>query len=825
MLPATPRCVLSSALLLSFAGCASVSPPSPVVVASSLPAPAAMVTPAQPSELAGALQRDDPETAAQLARPQAEAGNAEGQFVLGLLQDMGAGIKWDQGQARVWLEKSAGQGYDLARGYLAWKYEVGFGVDKADAATAALLRSQVVSHFHRSPFDRWISDGQNFVPNFARAFLWMSDAASRGDILAQTNLAAVYLGGPWTQPNSSLHIHWLKQAADQGDIASLERLALYCTIGLLLPKDHEQAFRYREAAAKAGSADSQFVVGQRYEDGDGVQADPAKAVPWYRLAAKQDHVDAIVRLENLLRAGAPGVEPDAIESLQWARRGAELGNAEALADEAGMLRDGRGAPRDLAAAAKLYEQSAQKGYAYGASMLGRMHLLGEVSGTPDYGNARHWFEIAAAKGNAWSMQQLGVIHENGRGVEKDPAQAFLWYERAAREGDGWSQNHVGWMLRQGIGVERDEEEAVTWFRLAAKNGEPLGDANLGYHYLQGLGVPRDLPQALEHLIAATRQLEDPWVSSNFLTVFGAGSEATQRVLFARVQACTEEPDFLDASGSLPELSLLFFETTSNDPRATQAAKNLLQRMASSDRRQSRAVLAFHAFIGRNMPCDPDRAHAWAEAAATDQLPGGERTLAEIDSICAPSYAARETARAKLHELADDGDGRAAWILFNRSLTGLGEPYNPKTTEEYAKKITDFHSIGDRLFVKQVSQFGSHYSSFNYSAIDEKVFASRVARVEAERGENVTCPPEMVDSKPPSYPLYLRLSGCEGKAEVEFIVTADGLPSEVHCRTSSHPLFALSAENCIKNWRFAPGRKNGVAVASRMIQEIVFHLKD
>ena len=69
-----------------------------------------MVTPAQPSELAGALQRDDPETAAQLARPQAEACNAEGQFVLGLLQDMGAGIKWDQGQARVWLEKSAGQG-------------------------------------------------------------------------------------------------------------------------------------------------------------------------------------------------------------------------------------------------------------------------------------------------------------------------------------------------------------------------------------------------------------------------------------------------------------------------------------------------------------------------------------------------------------------------------------------------------------------------------------------------------------------------------------------------------------------------------------------
>jgi TPR repeat protein len=51
------------------------------------------------------------------------------------------------------------------------------------------------------------------------------------------------------------------------------------------------------------------------------------------------------------------------------------------------------------------------------------------------GQARHWYEKAAAAGIAQAMLNLGLMYESGDGVAADVAAARQWYEKAAVAGD------------------------------------------------------------------------------------------------------------------------------------------------------------------------------------------------------------------------------------------------------------------------------------------------------------------------------------------------------------------------------------------------------
>jgi Sel1 repeat len=57
------------------------------------------------------------------------------------------------------------------------------------------------------------------------------------------------------------------------------------------------------------------------------------------------------------------------------------------------------------------------------------------TGEPDYVSASQWFAKAATHGLADSQFNLGILHENGMGVPKAPAEAYKWYALAAERGD------------------------------------------------------------------------------------------------------------------------------------------------------------------------------------------------------------------------------------------------------------------------------------------------------------------------------------------------------------------------------------------------------
>ena len=52
----------------------------------------------------------------------------------------------------------------------------------------------------------------------------------------------------------------------------------------------------------------------------------------------------------------------------------------------------------------------------------------------DYLTAFSKYKSAAAKNNAYSQYNLGVMYNNGRGVKQDYAEAVRWYKLAAAQG-------------------------------------------------------------------------------------------------------------------------------------------------------------------------------------------------------------------------------------------------------------------------------------------------------------------------------------------------------------------------------------------------------
>ncbi|ROO27984.1 hypothetical protein SAOR_06650 [Salinisphaera orenii MK-B5] len=101
----------------------------------------------------------------------------------------------------------------------------------------------------------------------------------------------------------------------------------------------------------------------------------------------------------------------------------------------------------------------------------------------------------AEQGNASAQYNMGVLYDEGYGVERNYETALEWYRRAAEQEYAKAEHNLGIMYQEGHGTEADPERAAEWFRRAAEHGEPAAQNNLAVMYVRGQGVPRNLGEA------------------------------------------------------------------------------------------------------------------------------------------------------------------------------------------------------------------------------------------------------------------------------------------------------------------------------------------
>jgi len=87
---------------------------------------------------------------------------------------------------------------------------------------------------------------------------------------------------------------------------------------------------------------------------------------------------------------------------------------------------------------------------------------------------------------------LGLLHTEGKRVEKDLVKTVNWWRSAAEQGDAEAQYALGKHYES----EKSQQEALHWFRLAANQNHPLACNSLGVAFEGGNGVKQDEQEAV-----------------------------------------------------------------------------------------------------------------------------------------------------------------------------------------------------------------------------------------------------------------------------------------------------------------------------------------
>ena len=236
----------------------------------------------------------------------AEQGDAQSQFLAGMLFEKGLGIEKDIVQALVWYQKAMDQGHREAKEQFekltgspqktasqpTGQKTMKEALDEAGKSGSAEDRQRIAQSAYmmaRMSLSGTGPDGMPVEKNARAAFEYMQYAAEYGLPEAQCDLALLYSEGIGTAKDNYKAFEWFRKSADQGYALAMHNVAAYY---LNVFKDQQLAFQWYRKAAEAGHERSQTVVGLMYVKGVGVTPDIQQAMTWLQRAAASGSEEA-----------------------------------------------------------------------------------------------------------------------------------------------------------------------------------------------------------------------------------------------------------------------------------------------------------------------------------------------------------------------------------------------------------------------------------------------------------------------------------------------------------------------------------------------------
>lgn len=308
--------------------------------------------------------------------------------------------------------------------------------------------------------------------NLDDAINWFKRAAEKNDSQAQVNLGTIYLGEfDIDKRNDSLALYYLHKAAEQNNCTGMYLIGRYYyktntydkayswflksaeynfipaqrDLGILFRDGYgknskQNALEWFTKAAIQGEPFSQNEVGFIYENDGNYE----EAINWYSKAAEQDNNLAQYNLGNIFFniANNHCIEKKEKEELYekaayWLEKSANQGYAAAQNQLGLLYMNGLGVPQKYSRAMELFDLAIKGNDTNALNNKGKIYLKDKK-----YEDALSWFNRAAEKGVATALFNIGVMYENGFGVEKDLDSALVWYQRAVDKGYSEGQNFL-----------------------------------------------------------------------------------------------------------------------------------------------------------------------------------------------------------------------------------------------------------------------------------------------------------------------------------------------------------------------------------------------
>jgi TPR repeat protein len=200
-----------------------------------------------------------------------------------------------------------------------------------------------------------------------------------------------------------------------------------------IDKNYSAAIKELISSAESGVIDSQYRLGLKFTDGDGVEKDLKSAAGWFIMAAEQGDMLAKNNIASMYLEGS-GVTMDQRKAVTLFKQGSDANNAESSKNLGLCYMKGWGVEKDIAEAVKYYVKAAKcgAGEAYGD--------LGVIYGQAEFGmlnlkKAVEYFTKGSDVGHGVSSFNLGVIYGGGMGeVKRDEKKSIEYYKKSRKQG-------------------------------------------------------------------------------------------------------------------------------------------------------------------------------------------------------------------------------------------------------------------------------------------------------------------------------------------------------------------------------------------------------
>ncbi|WP_293452144.1 caspase family protein [Phenylobacterium sp.] len=320
-------------------------------------------------------------------------------------------------------------------------------------------------------------------------------------------------------------------AQDKGEITgSFRKLAQnrIRAIGKLPPGSFQ-------VATRSAAPEQELVIAAREAF---VGGDYRAALGDWTTAANAGNGAAMYNLGVMSLTGK-GAAKDVGAAARWFKASAEAGHSGGMVNWALCELNGFGVAKNEREGFGWLQKAADQGSPTAMGMLAEAYLRGRgVPVDPRQGAA--WLQKAVDAGDGPSIAQLGDLYDRGEGVARNPNRAFDLYERAAISGDTDAMVRLGYAYEDGEVVRKDDVQAATWYQRAAEAGNSEGMSSLAVMLENGAGIQRDYARAADYYrLAANAGDARGYLGLGSLTARGAGVRANPAEAVRLFQAAAD----------------------------------------------------------------------------------------------------------------------------------------------------------------------------------------------------------------------------------------------------------------------------------------------
>ena len=443
----------------------------------------------------------DFEKAVMYYKKSAEAGHPDAQYAVGCIYNDGLIGEVNKEEATKWIELAAGQNQRDALCLLAFSYiqDPSIGTLRASNLSYEQNIEKGMDFLTRAAglgqpsalyvFAQCYHEGKYLDKDDEKAYYCLQKSIMSEAMPDSMNLMGDFFrDGIGTEKNYEIAAKHYQWAADNGNTSAMLSLSNLYEEGLGVEKNEELAVEfknrwweaiqwniygimpldYAKEQAKEGNEEAMYQLGQRYQNGNGVDQNIEIASDWWHKAATKGHVPAC----HDLGIYYVFTKHDLEKGLKWLSKSASADYVLSYRALGDIYLNGWGVESDVEKGIAYLTKAAEKDHEDTQLRLASVYHNGEHV-DKDFSKAKYWFEKYLSHGSAEANYRMGRCLFEGDMYEQNYPQALEYFAKAVKEGCHDASPYYINMLWFGNNVEKNQEIVLTTYKELAENNDEV----------------------------------------------------------------------------------------------------------------------------------------------------------------------------------------------------------------------------------------------------------------------------------------------------------------------------------------------------------------